>query len=223
MDFNTDLYREVAEGMLRYCRKMSEKGFAEGTSGNISYRFSEEVFLVTPTMFAKEDVTEKDLCFVDASGKIIPELMERYGHSSEVKPTSEFMTHLAVYASDPDIRALVLTHPPFTCSYAFTDHVPSEPMGPESAIWMGRLEMIPYFVPGTSALADAVAKAAAGKKVMVMQNHGLLTWGKNLKEAYFRTEIVEYHCRVTHLIESRNERPNVFSEQELADLKERYQ
>lgn len=211
-------YSAIMEKIAEYSHMIWSKGFVDGNGGNISARADKNVFIVTPTLFSKRNVSARDLCFTDAAGKLLPDLMEEYGQNPCVRPTSEFMTHLAIYSSSPEIRAVVHTHPPYVCSYAFTGYVPSEPLSPESAVWMGNLAMAAYAPAGSEKLAFRVEAMAKGRNVLVLQNHGLVAWGRSVEEAYWRTEVTESHCKVCSIMESRNAEPRRFTKQEMEEL-----
>lgn len=208
----------LMDGIVEYSRLVWSRGLVDGNGGNLSVKVSDNLYMVTPTMFSKRDVTVSDLCFVDGNGVMVEELMRRYGQSAGIRPTSEFATHLAVYRADPSAMAIVHTHPPYTCSYAFTDAVPAQALSPESAIWMGELQMVPYAPAGSEELASSVERNAAGRNVLVLQNHGLIAWGRNLKEAFWRTEVVESHCRICSIMESRGAVARNFTPEEKEGL-----
>lgn len=211
-------YGRCLKAVAEYSRLLWERGLVDGNGGNISVRVDTDVFIVTPTMFSKREVTERTLCFVNASGTAIHGLMEKFGQCADIRPTSEFVSHLAVYSTSPEIRAVVHTHPPYTCSYACTCSFPSRVLTPEGAIWAGNPVMVPYRLPGSRELAECIEKAAYGRNAVVLQNHGLMTWGRNLKEAFWRTEVIEANCRLMHLVESRGDVPREFTAEESEEL-----
>lgn len=203
------LFVSQALELLYYSELLWQKSFVEGNGGNLSIRLEEELFLVTPTMHSKSGLKETDLIIVDSSGNI------KYGNK---KPSSELHSHLAIYLNNKDVGAVVHSHPPYTCSYAFSDYVPSAPMSAEAVIWMGELNLAPYNPPGSKELIEQISILSKGKKVLVLQNHGLLTWGKDIKDAFWRTEVVEAHCKISHIQESRKAKPNHFTHKQMALL-----
>ena len=67
-------------------------------------------------------------------------------------------------------------------------------------------------------LAFKVEQMASGRNALILQNHGLLAWGKSIRDAYWRTEIVEAHCMKSHLVECRNAAPRNFTAEECREL-----
>lgn len=126
---------------------------------------------------------------------------------------------MAIYRNNPETGGIVHSHPPYTSSYAFSDSVPAIPMSAESVIWMGQLTLAPYNTPGSAELLEQVETLSKGRNVLVLQNHGLLSWGRNI-EAYWRTEVVEAHCKISHIMESRGATPRHFTYKQMTQLNE---
>jgi L-fuculose-phosphate aldolase len=183
----------------------------EGNGGNITLKISDFLIIATPTLFSKKGLTVDDLVIIDKNG------VQLYG---ENKVTSEIASHLAVYRANPMAQSVVHSHPPYTCSYAYTENFPTQLLSPESIVWIDDLVFAPYSLPGSDELAAQVFSLSKGKSVLVLQNHGLLTWGESIRDAYWRTEIVENHCRISYLIESRKAVPRQFSYKQLTQLHE---
>ena len=203
------LYYDQAFALSYYSEILWQKSFVEGNGGNLSIRLDEDLFMITPSMHSKSGLNETDFVIVDSKGNTI------YGSK---KPSTELFTHLAIYRNNPETGGIVHSHPPYTSSYAFSDSVPAIPMSAESVIWMGQLTLAPYNTPGSAELLEQVETLSKGRNVLVLQNHGLLTWGKDIKDAYWRTEVVEAHCKISHIQESRKAKPNHFNHKQMALL-----
>ena len=106
--------------------------------------------------------------------------------------------HLAIYRERPDVEAIVHTHPPTTIGIVSAGHDEIPYLFPDHVALVGKLPCIGYVIPCTPELAAAVVEAmgAAGINGLLMRNHGLITVGATVREAYYRTEVVEDAARV---------------------------
>jgi len=204
-----EIFSDKARIVCEYAAILWHKSFVDGNGGNVSMRVSSNTVLCTPTLFSKSRLKEKDICLVNLNGEQI---------SGIQKPSSEITTHLAVYKADPTANMVIHCHPPYTCSYAFTERLPYPCLSPEAALWMDEIVMLPFYIPGSKELAEAIEYNAQDRHSLILQNHGLITWGKTPEEAYWRTEVIESHCRISHLIEARNSKPRHFTSEEYAEL-----
>jgi L-fuculose-phosphate aldolase len=134
--------------------------------------------------------------------------------------------HLVIYRARPDVTAIVHTHP-LTIGVigARLDEIPC--MFPDQVVLVGTMPCIDYVVPCSPEPAGAVVTAMQdhGVKALLMQDHGLLTIGHTLKEAYFRTEVIGDAARVNWIAASMGvvRAPSVAVAAEIPNLKsERY-
>ncbi len=204
-------YYPEAESVCYYSDLLWQKAFVEGNGGNITLKISEFLIVATPTLYTKKGLTVDDLTIIDKNG------VQLYGENNV---TSEISSHLSVYKANPSAQSVIHSHPPYTCSYAYTDHFPTQLLSPEAIIWIDDLVFAPYSLPGSDELASQVETLSRGKNVLILQNHGLLTWGESIRDAFWRTEIVEAHCKISHLIDSRKAVPRQFSYKQLTQLHE---
>lgn len=196
-------YLQTANEIMYYSHLLYNKGFAEANGGNISVRLDENLIMSTPTMESKGLLKAEEMVITDNAGNHI------YGIK---KSTSEILSHLAVYRTNSAAISVVHSHPPYVCSYAYTaDSLPELSTSPESVLWIGELCDIPAMMPGSEKLSGFIEKNSIGKQVIILRNHGLITWGGSLREAWWRTEVFEHHCKVSHLTDTRGVRQNQLS------------
>ena len=172
---------KVKEELVIYGKKVVSSGLVTGAGGNISARCGKVIYL-SASGLALDEMRQQDYIGVDInSGEVV---------DGEGKPTSEVLLHLACYRVREDIQAIVHTHSPWAGG-VISAGVTIKPMFPEFVCDIDRVAHIDYVVPTTQKLADAVVKVAGESNVILMSNHGVLAFGGNLREAYYRNLIVE--------------------------------
>ena len=171
---------ELRSELVRTTKKLDDLGLSHGTSGNISVRVGEG-FLITPSGFGAEGLTEDDIVFVHLSG---------VSHG-RWQPSSEWLFHRDIYVERPEFGAIVHTHsnaatalaclrrdiPPFHYMLAL--------LGGDS------LRCANYATFGTQALSDNALLAMQERRACLLANHGMIAAGKDLAEAFKNTVEVE--------------------------------
>jgi len=169
-----------------YGRKIAERLLIVGPGGNTSAR-ADTALVVKASGCAFEDCTEDDYIPIDPkTGEVI---------GSTKKPTCEVYMHIACFLKRPDANAVVHTHAPIATALAMTGQS-LPPIYPDLIALVGAdIPVLPYIIPAGKQLAEAVAKVIVGHNAVLLSNHGLLTVGANVREAYFRNLIVEEACK----------------------------
>ncbi len=195
-------------------RRVYNRGFAAANDGNITIRLNDREVLCTPTMVSKGYMKPEDICKVDYEGKQL---------AGSKRRTSEVLLHLAVYKARPDVNAVVHCHPPHATAFAVAQEPIPKCVLPEVEVFLGEVPMARYETPGTQKFAETILPYVRDCNTIILANHGTVSWGPNLENAYFNTEIIDAYCRI--LILSRQlGRVNYFTEgqtKELLDLKKR--
>lgn len=205
---------ELKEDICEIGRRVYDKGFAAANDGNISIRVGENEVLCTPTMICKGFMTPEDICAVDLDGNQI---------AGDRKRTSEILLHLTIMKHRPDIRAAVHCHPPHATAFAVAREPIPQCVLPEVEVFMGEVPMAPYETPGGQKFADTVIPFLESSNTIILNNHGTISFGKDLMDAYWKTEILDAYCRI--LLLAKQLGPiHYFTEREtreLLDLKKR--
>ncbi|AJE86403.1 aldolase [Streptomyces albus] len=170
--------------LVATARRTVAEGLVVGTSGNVSVRLGDTV-LVTPTGVPYDRLTPADLLAVDLRGRTV---------HGRLKPTSELPLHLAVYAAT-DAAAIVHTHAVHaTAVSTLVDRLP--PIHYMAAALGGPPRVADYALYGSPELAEAALRALRGRTGCLLRNHGALTYGESLDQAYDRTAQLEWMCRL---------------------------
>ncbi len=169
-------------------------GLIAGHDGNISVRLNEKEILVTPAGRSKGDLQPSELLLVDLEGRMAPNVA-----AAGLKPTSELPMHLAVYRQNPQVRAVVHAHSPFATAFAAAGRTLQGSSLPEVTECLGHVPLLPFAEPGTQQLADAVGEAAKERRAALLEAHGSVAWGADLRQAYYRIEELELACKIEFL------------------------
>lgn len=126
------------------------------------------------------------------------------------------LMHLFCYRVNPFMKAIVHTHPAYCIALTLVDN--GLPMlFPDQAALVGDVAFVPYAVPTTDKLANLVAEKADRYSSILLNNHGLVTTGKNLREAYYRTEVMEESAKI-YLIAKSVGQPRRLTEEEYKEI-----
>src|SRR5580704_1477401 len=196
-------------------RRIYAKGFAAGNDGNISFRLAENQVLCTPTMICKGFMKPDDLCIVDMEGKQLS------GHR---KRTSEVLLHLAIMKSRPEIKSVVHCHPPHATAFAVAREPIPQCVLPEVEVFLGDVPITKYETPGGQVFADTVLPFVKKSNVIILANHGTVSFGETVEKAYWWTELLDAYCRILMLARDLG-KVNYFTEakeRELLDLKTKW-
>ena len=179
--------REVRRELVYYARKIMAEGLVAGPGGNLSAR-AKDVMYISPSGYSFEEAEEDDYVGVDIpSGRIV---------ETDKRPSSEVLMHLACYRKRPDIRALVHTHPPITVGL-ISAGVDLRPIYPDFYVFLGDpIPHLDYITVTTPELAKAVEEVIGVANAVLLRNHGALTVGATLKQAYYRTQTVEEGAKI---------------------------
>ncbi|MFN8856447.1 MAG: class II aldolase/adducin family protein [Planctomycetaceae bacterium] len=180
--------RKIKEQICEIGRRVYNKGFAAANDGNISYRVGDNEVLCSPTMICKGFMTPDDICAVDLNGNQL---------AGKRKRTSEILLHLAIMKARPDIRAVVHCHPPHATAFGVAREPIPQCVLPEIEVFLGEIPFAPYETPGGLPFAETVLPfLKPGTSCIILTNHGTVSFGKELEEAYWKTEIVDAYCRI---------------------------
>lgn len=170
--------------------RLYKRGFAAANDGNISYRIGDNQVVCSPTGICKGYMKPDDLCVVDINGKQI---------SGHLKATSEIKLHLAIMKERPEIKAVVHCHPPHATAFGIArEPVPSCVL-PEVEIFLGDVPTAKYETPGSQEFADTILPFVHKANVIILANHGTVSFGDTVERAFWWTEILDAYCKMLML------------------------
>jgi L-fuculose-phosphate aldolase len=174
--------------IVRFCHLTYEKGYVASTDGNLSVRLPDGNIMCTPTMCNKGFVKPEDMVIIDIAGRKI---------KGERKQSSEIAMHLLIYEMRPDIRAVVHNHPPCATAYAAAGIPLNKALISEVVLALGCIPLAEYGTPGTPELTDRLKPFVQSYDALLMANHGVVTYGANLEDAFNRMDTVEHFAKIS--------------------------
>lgn len=181
---------KIKQEICEIGKRLYDKGFAAANDGNISYRIGENEVICTPTMIAKGFMQPDDLCHVDMQGNQT---------AGRRKRTSEVMLHLAIMKARPEIKSVVHCHPPHATAFGIAREPIPQCVLPEVEIFIGNVPIAKYAIPGGKEFADTILPFVHQSNVIILANHGTVSFGETVEKAYWWSEILDAYCRMLML------------------------
>ena len=174
--------------ILEAGKRMYQKGFVASNDGNISAKISENEILITATGVCKGDMTKEHILTVDINGNLI---------SGAFKPTSEMKLHIAIYKERADVFGVVHAHPQVATAFAVARKGLDKVSLSEVVLSLGKVSLADYGTPSTEDLPNTVIKHVHDGEAVLMSNHGAVTYGKSVMDAYFNMETLEHFAKIS--------------------------
>src|SRR5947209_2724145 len=185
---------ELRNEIVRLGRMLHQQSMVSATDGNLSVRLDEERILSTPTGMSKCMMSVDDLVIVDRRGIVI---------EGERNVSSDIGMHLLIYRLRPDVNTVVHAHPPTATGFAAAGMALDQPLVSEVVINLGSIPLALYGTPGTPELAASIESLVPMHDAILLANHGAVTYGRDLLNAFMKMETVEHFARIaltTHLL-----------------------
>ena len=184
----TDVPDDLLDEFLVACRRAAGRGLMRCSSGNLSQRLDDTRLLVTSSRSWMEDVSAENVavCRID-DGAVL----------DGPKPTVEIGFHAEILKTRPDVNVVMHFQTPCATALACqdTDEIDWFVI-PEIPFYIGRVARVPFLLPGSKELADAVAGAMQDHDLVVMGNHGQVTVAADFDHAIQNAEFFELACEV---------------------------
>ncbi|MCR4431378.1 MAG: class II aldolase/adducin family protein [Tepidanaerobacteraceae bacterium] len=174
---------KLKQKVVEYGEKIVKEGLVVATWGNLSAREeNEDLFVITPSGMNYADLEPEDIVAVDLDGKPV---------ASGRKPSVETPVHAAIYRARPDVKAVIHTHSinASACAASRTE-IPCI-MEDMSSMVGGPVKVAKYAPTGTRELAENVLEALEDRNAVILANHGVVTVGRCLEEAFKLSLVVE--------------------------------
>lgn len=187
----------IKKEICKVSYRLWQKGFTAANDGNISVRLSENRFLITASGISKADIVPEMILEIDGEGKIAGAVKNK---RSKYRVSTEYGMHLRCYKERKDINAAVHAHPPFAAAYAAAGIPLDKVILTEVVLTLGGgLPICRYAKPGTQEVADSLLPFLPQYNAFLLQNHGALSLGADLNQAYMRMETIEHLAKISFI------------------------
>jgi ribulose-5-phosphate 4-epimerase/fuculose-1-phosphate aldolase len=178
--------REARQQIIQIVNELFSMGLLTATGGNISAKAEEEgTFWITPSQMYKGGLIEGDLVRIRPDGTVL--------EGSRV-PSVEYHMHWRCYEVRVDCTAAVHTHAPIATAFGICNQ--TFPPINTDAVFLADTVTVPWYMPGSLELAEAVGEAMKKSKGCILQNHGLMTVGPTLRKAATRAMMLEETAKI---------------------------
>ena len=197
------------EQICQVGKLLYDRGYVAANDGNISVKVAENRLLITPSGVSKGRMTPEMLLLTDLDGHVL---------EGDRHPSSEGKMHFAVYRNRPDVGAVVHAHPAVATAFAVCRRGLETPYLAELVVGLGTVPCTKSFAMlSTDEVPESVIPYLAEHHALLLANHGALTWGSSLWEAFDRMEVVEHTAKIVLNAEMLGD-PAALSETEVSRL-----
>ncbi len=191
---------KLREEICLLAKSIFDRGLTCGASGNISARLSDGTLLMTPT--------GSSMGFLDPAR--ISRLDENLQLISGDRPTKEIPLHTAFYETRTGTGAVVHLHSTHSVALSMLPETDPDnvlpPLTPYSIMRLGKVKLLPFFLPGDAAMGDAVRGLAGQRSAVLLANHGPVVAGKDLWAATYAMEELEETAKLALLTQGKHPR-----------------
>jgi L-fuculose-phosphate aldolase len=189
---NQNTYKKERKEVARFMRRLYRQGLTTTSGGNISLKISDDLILITPSATDKGRMRWNEVGIMTIFGENL---------TSELKPSIESEMHLSIYRKKKDVSAIVHAHPLFASAYTAMKCRINTDLTAEARAICGDPCFVPYALMGTKELASLAAENIAKADILLLENHGILTTGSSLLQAFDKLEVLENAAKMTLIVE----------------------
>lgn len=202
------------EEFVRQAHRVGDAGLTICSSGNLSWRIGDEALVSGTGSWVPElKLGNVSVCKV-ATGEIM----------NGVKPSMESVFHLGIMRNRPDVNVVLHFQSPYATLLACTkERATNINVTAEMPLHVGRvIPVIPFKLPGTSELAEAVVNAMKNRNAIQLAKHGQVVCGRDFDDVFQRAMFFEMGCRIVYQALQAGKEPDVFTEEELDEIELHY-
>jgi L-fuculose-phosphate aldolase len=189
---NSLIYKTDRKNVAHFMRRLYKKGLTTTSGGNISCRITDDIIAITPSATDKGQMKWNEVGIMKISGENI---------THDLKPSIESEMHLSIYRTKNDISAIIHAHPLFASSFTSMKCKINTNLTAEARAILGDPLFVPYALMGSKELAELVGKKVMKSDILLLENHGILTTGSSLLQAFDKIEVLENAAKMTLIVE----------------------
>lgn len=179
------LSRGLKRDLVLACRRAYERNMVVAHGGNASIKTGSGI-IITPAGSSLGDLRLKDIVLIDFEGRLV---------GGQGEPSFEKELHLEIYRNRKDIRAAIHTHSPLAISFGMAGRRIA-PLTPEAKNLLKDVPLLSYREPGSMELAQEVARYIKDHDIVLLERHGVVAVGRNIKDALYLVELLEEQARI---------------------------
>jgi L-fuculose-phosphate aldolase len=187
-----DKYKKERKEVAHFMRRLYKHRLTTTSGGNVSLRLSDDLILITPSATDKGRMKWKEVGIVKISGENL---------TPHLKPSIETAMHLSIYRKKKEIIAIVHAHPVFASLFTAIKSKINTNLTAEAKAILGDPLFVKYAVMGSKALAEVAAENILKSDILLLENHGILTTGSSLLQAFDKIEVLENAAKMTLMSE----------------------
>lgn len=185
-------YKQERAEVARFMRRLYRQGLTTTSGGNISLKVSEDIIVITPSATDKGRMRWKEVGIMTLEG---------HNLTPELKPTIEHEMHLSIYRKKDDVSAIVHAHPLFASAFTAMKRSINTDLTAEAKAICGNPCLVPYALMGTEDLASLASECIIKSDILLLENHGILTTGSSLLQAFDKLEVLENAAKMTMIVD----------------------
>lgn len=204
---------KLRESLCDWARSLFDRGLNGGSSGNISARLPDGRLLVSPTGSSFRNLDPASLSVLDETGR----------HIAGLGPTKELSLHQAFYETR-SVGAVLHLHSSHATAVSVLPEIDPDnvllPITAYSIMRLGRVKLLPYFMPGDPAMGDAVRRLAGKHSALLLANHGPVVAARDFDSAVYAMEEFEETAKLMLMLRGAN--PRLLNRDQIRDLVRKY-
>jgi L-fuculose-phosphate aldolase len=204
----TDQTQRLRNEIVDIGARLYNRGYVVAADGNISARLDDGSFLTTPTGLCKGTLTPEQIIHVDPDGNVL---------EGGLPPSSEIKMHVEAYRQRADIKAIVHAHPPISTGFSCAGEPLDKAILAEVILTLGCVPIARYGTPSTEQVAESIRELIKIHDGILLANHGALTVGPTLLNAYFKMETIEHFAKIS-LVTRILGRENILTAEKVGEL-----
>ncbi len=188
----TEKFKSERKEVAHFMRRLYKRGLTTTSGGNVSIRLKDDIILMTPSATDKGRMKWKEVAIMNILGE---------NYTPDLKPSIETAMHLSIYRKRKDIQSIVHAHPVFASLFTAIRSKINTSLTAEAKAILGDPLFVKYAVMGSFALAEVAAENIMKSDILLLENHGILTVGSNVLQAFDKIEVLENAAKMTLMTE----------------------
>lgn len=205
---------ELREQICQFAAALHQRGLTHGSTGNISARTPDGGLLVTPTGSSFLTLDPARLSHFNEAMKLV----------DGAEPTKEIALHRAFYDTRSTAGAVLHLHSAHSVALSMMPDANEDnflpPLTPYPIMKLGKVKLLPYFMPGDAAIGDAIRGLAGKRSAIMLANHGPVVAGKDLESTVYAIEELEASAQLAMMTRGLN--PTALSTSQITTLVEHF-